>query len=98
MRRTIKRGNHHGEEVLHLQALRQHHCQGQGHGRSRHLLRRADERDRSQHHRCCRGKARPRLDGGKRHRPCEGRLRGASHAAGALHRMGISPDQAGQSA
>ena len=28
----------------------------------------------------------------------EGRLRGAPHAAGALHRMGISPDQAGQSA
>ena len=31
--------NHHGAEVLHLQALRQHHCQGQGYGRSRHLLR-----------------------------------------------------------
>ncbi len=35
---------------------------------------------------------------GKRHRPCQGRLCGAPHAAGALHRMGISPDQAGQSA
>ena len=88
MRRTIKRGNHHGAEVLHLQALRQHHCQGQGHGRSRH----------PRHHRCRRGEACPRLDGGKRHRPCQGRLRGAPHAAGTLHRMGISPDQAGQSA
>ena len=34
-----KRRTNHGAEVLHLQALRQHHCQGQGHGRSRHLLR-----------------------------------------------------------
>ena len=42
------------------------------------------------HHRCRRGEARPRLDGGKRYRPCQGRLRGASHAAGALHRVGIS--------
>ena len=34
----------------------------------------------------------------EKRRPCQGRLRGASHAAGALHRVGISPDQAGQSA
>ena len=33
-----------------------------GHGRSRHLLRRADERDRSRHHRRRRGEARPCLD------------------------------------
>ena len=41
MRELLKKEkeNHHGAEVLHLQALRQHHCQGQGHGRSRHLLR-----------------------------------------------------------
>ena len=38
------------------------------------------------------------LDSGKRHRPCQGRLRGASHAAGALHRVGVPPHQAGQSA
>ena len=36
------------------------------------------------HDRRGRGEACPCLDSGKRHRPCQGRLRGASHAAGAL--------------
>ena len=34
----------------------------------------------------------------KRRRPCQGRLRGASHAAGALHRVGVPPHQTRQSA
>ena len=37
------------------------------------------------HHRRRRGEARPCLDGGKRHRSCQGWLCGASNAAGALH-------------
>lgn len=37
----------------------------------------------------------PRLDGGKRRRPCEGRLRGASYAAGALYRVDLPPHQTG---
>ena len=45
-----------------------------------------------------RGEARPCLDCGKRHRSCQGRLRRASHAAGALHRVGVPPHQTGQSA